>query len=199
MSCSSTSCCPSSRASTSAAPSGPGRRSPSSWSRPRARRSTPSSASRSARTTTSPSPTGMRELVARMRAVLRRAPGDAAGAGRRRRATRREAGCSTWATCGSTPTGTGSSSGARRSTSAARSSSSSPCSSGTPGRVLTRDTLIDRVWGTDYVGDTKTLDVHIKRLRNHLEEDPSVPGHHHHRPGRRVPLRGPRRRTDAPS
>ncbi|HYA69364.1 MAG TPA: response regulator transcription factor [Acidimicrobiales bacterium] len=43
------------------------------------------------------------------------------------------------------------------------------------GRVLTRDTLIDRVWGTDYVGDTKTLDVHIKRLRNHLEEDPSAP------------------------
>ncbi len=44
-----------------------------------------------------------------------------------------------------------------------------------PGRVLTRDTLIDRVWGTDYVGDTKTLDVHIKRLRSHLEEDPSTP------------------------
>jgi two-component system response regulator RegX3 len=44
-----------------------------------------------------------------------------------------------------------------------------------PGRVLTRDTLIDRVWGTDYVGDTKTLDVHIKRLRSHIEEDPSSP------------------------
>jgi two-component system response regulator RegX3 len=44
-----------------------------------------------------------------------------------------------------------------------------------PGRVLTRDTLIDRVWGTDYVGDTKTLDVHIKRLRTHVERDPSVP------------------------
>jgi len=43
------------------------------------------------------------------------------------------------------------------------------------GRVLTRDTLIDRVWGTDYVGDTKTLDVHIKRLRAHLETDPSSP------------------------
>ena len=43
------------------------------------------------------------------------------------------------------------------------------------GRVLTRDTLIDRVWGTDYVGDTKTLDVHIKRLRTHIEADPSVP------------------------
>jgi two-component system response regulator RegX3 len=44
-----------------------------------------------------------------------------------------------------------------------------------PGRVLTRDTLIDRVWGADYVGDTKTLDVHIKRLRSHIEVDPSSP------------------------
>jgi two-component system response regulator RegX3 len=43
------------------------------------------------------------------------------------------------------------------------------------GRVLTRDTLIDRVWGSDYVGDTKTLDVHVKRLRNHVEADPSNP------------------------
>jgi two-component system response regulator RegX3 len=43
------------------------------------------------------------------------------------------------------------------------------------GRVLPRDTLIDRVWGTDYVGDTKTLDVHIKRLRAKVEKDPSVP------------------------
>ncbi len=43
------------------------------------------------------------------------------------------------------------------------------------GRVLTRDVLIDRVWGSDYYGDTKTLDVHIKRLRSHLEEDPSAP------------------------
>jgi two-component system response regulator RegX3 len=43
------------------------------------------------------------------------------------------------------------------------------------GRVLTRETLIDRVWGPHYVGDTKTLDVHIKRLRNKVEEDPSKP------------------------
>ena len=43
------------------------------------------------------------------------------------------------------------------------------------GRVLTRDVLIDRVWGTDYVGDTKTLDVHVKRLRAHLEREPSNP------------------------
>jgi two-component system response regulator RegX3 len=43
------------------------------------------------------------------------------------------------------------------------------------GRVLTRDTLIDRVWGHDYVGDTKTLDVHIKRLRSKVEADPAHP------------------------
>ena len=43
------------------------------------------------------------------------------------------------------------------------------------GRVLTRDVLIDRVWGHDYVGDTKTLDVHVKRLRAKVEEDPSNP------------------------
>jgi two-component system response regulator RegX3 len=41
--------------------------------------------------------------------------------------------------------------------------------------VLTRDVLIDRVWGTDYIGDTKTLDVHIKRLRSRIESDPSTP------------------------
>ena len=51
------------------------------------------------------------------------------------------------------------------------------------GRVLTRDTLIDRVWGHDYVGDTKTLDVHIKRLRTKVEEDPA-------RPSRIVTIRG---------
>jgi two-component system response regulator RegX3 len=43
------------------------------------------------------------------------------------------------------------------------------------GRVLPRETLIDRVWGTDYVGDTKTLDVHVKRLRAKVELDPSAP------------------------
>ncbi len=43
------------------------------------------------------------------------------------------------------------------------------------GRVLPRETLIDRVWGSDYVGDTKTLDVHVKRLRGKLEENPADP------------------------
>ncbi len=45
------------------------------------------------------------------------------------------------------------------------------------GRVLTRIQLIDRVWGSDYVGDTKTLDVHIKRLRAKVEADPANPAH----------------------
>jgi two-component system response regulator RegX3 len=43
------------------------------------------------------------------------------------------------------------------------------------GRVLTRGQLIDRVWGSDYVGDTKTLDVHVKRLRAKIEPDPANP------------------------
>jgi two-component system response regulator RegX3 len=45
------------------------------------------------------------------------------------------------------------------------------------GRVLTRSQLIDRVWGSDYVGDTKTLDVHVKRLRAKIEPDPAMPKH----------------------
>ena len=43
------------------------------------------------------------------------------------------------------------------------------------GRVLTRGQLIDRIWGADYVGDTKTLDVHVKRLRAKIEPDPAQP------------------------
>jgi two-component system response regulator RegX3 len=43
------------------------------------------------------------------------------------------------------------------------------------GRVLTRTQLIDRIWGSDYVGDTKTLDVHVKRLRSKIEPDPAAP------------------------
>ncbi|MFZ9283777.1 MAG: response regulator [Candidatus Nanopelagicales bacterium] len=45
------------------------------------------------------------------------------------------------------------------------------------GRVLTRGQLIDRIWGSDYVGDTKTLDVHVKRLRAKIETDPANPIH----------------------
>jgi two-component system response regulator RegX3 len=59
------------------------------------------------------------------------------------------------------------------------------------GRVLTRDTLISRVWGADYVGDTKTLDVHVKRLRAKVEDDP---GH----PSRIVTIRGLGYKYEAP-
>jgi two-component system response regulator RegX3 len=45
------------------------------------------------------------------------------------------------------------------------------------GRLLTRDYLIDEVWGPEYFGDTKTLDVHVKRIRKKIEEDPHHPGH----------------------
>jgi two-component system response regulator RegX3 len=45
------------------------------------------------------------------------------------------------------------------------------------GRLLTRDLLIDEVWGSDYFGDTKTLDVHVKRIRKKIEEDPHNPVH----------------------
>ena len=59
------------------------------------------------------------------------------------------------------------------------------------GRVLPRDTLIDRVWGTDYVGDTKTLDVHVKRLRAKVEDDPASPS-------RSVTIRGLGYKYDTP-
>ncbi len=58
------------------------------------------------------------------------------------------------------------------------------------GRVLTRGQLIDRVWGADYFGDTKTLDVHIKRIRSKIEKKPSEPTHAGHRARPRLPLRG---------
>ena len=60
------------------------------------------------------------------------------------------------------------------------------------GRVLTRGQLIDRVWGSDYFGDTKTLDVHIKRIRSRIEDDPSEPKMLAHRAWARLPLRGVR-------
>ncbi len=131
-------------------------------------------------------PYRLRELVARMRAVLRRTPtSDGAAAGDQ---------------AGEASKGNGED--------AARSSGSSVLETGgihidpdrhlvfvrgedvhlrrkefellsllmkNAGRLLTRDVLIDRIWGSDYFGDTKTLDVHIKRLRSHVEEDPSSP------------------------
>ena len=60
------------------------------------------------------------------------------------------------------------------------------------GRVLTRDTLIDRIWGPNYVGDTKTLDVHVKRLRSKIEDNPS-------RPSRITTIRGLGYRYEKPA
>jgi two-component system, OmpR family, response regulator RegX3 len=60
------------------------------------------------------------------------------------------------------------------------------------GRVLTRDVLIDRIWGPNYFGDTKTLDVHVKRLRAKVEEDPS-------NPSRVVTIRGVGYRYEKPT
>ena len=61
------------------------------------------------------------------------------------------------------------------------------------GRVLTRGQLIDRVWGTDYFGDTKTLDVHIKRIRSRIEADPKEPEMLHTVRGLGYRFDGPRR------
>ena len=57
------------------------------------------------------------------------------------------------------------------------------------GRVLTRGQLIDRVWGADYVGDTKTLDVHVKRLRSKIEPDPGAAALPDHRARTRLQVR----------
>ena len=57
------------------------------------------------------------------------------------------------------------------------------------GRVLTRDVLIDRIWGPNYFGDTKTLDVHVKRLRSKIEAGLGPADAHRHRARRRLPLR----------
>ena len=57
------------------------------------------------------------------------------------------------------------------------------------GRVLTRGQLIDRVWGSDYVGDTKTLDVHVKRLRAKVEPDPGDAAAHRHGAGAGLQVR----------
>ena len=114
-------------------------------------------------------PYRLRELVARMRAVLRRRPAGGAGCGPR------PATCSRWAMSDSTPSATRWRSGASRCALPLKEFELLEILLTNAGRVLPRETLIDRVWGTDYVGDTKTLDVHIKRLRAKVEQDPSVP------------------------
>ena len=108
-------------------------------------------------------PYRLRELVARMRAVLRRAPATT----RRRRARRGARG----RRCGARPRAPrGRRSGATQVQLPLKEFELLELLLDNAGRVLTRETLIDRVWGSDYVGDTKTLDVHIKRLRSKVEE-----------------------------
>ena len=112
-------------------------------------------------------PYRLRELVARMRAVLRRSPGDQAG----------ELGPAA-VTVGDvsldpdehTVNISGAAVGA-----AAQGVRAAPRAARQRRTGAARDTLIDRVWGSDYVGDTKTLDVHVKRLRSKIERDPSNP------------------------
>jgi len=130
-------------------------------------------------------PYRLRELVARMRAVLRRAPGrdadERAGGGV-------HAGSTTRGAAGEPTEGTLTASEVRVDTdrrrvfvrgvevTLRRKEFDLLCLLvENAGRVLTRAVLIDRVWGTDYIGDTKTLDVHVKRLRAHIEQDPSHP------------------------
>jgi two-component system response regulator RegX3 len=112
-------------------------------------------------------PYRLRELVARMRAVLRRAPGDQAG----------ELGPA------AVTVGEVSLDPDEHVVTVDGERVSLPLKEfellhvllANAGRVLPRETLIDRVWGSDYVGDTKTLDVHVKRLRSKLEPDPAHP------------------------
>jgi two-component system response regulator RegX3 len=112
-------------------------------------------------------PYRLRELVARMRAVLRRAPREEA-----------EAGSGEVLEVGDVRLDP-----ERHEVSLRGSALSLPLKEfellelllANAGRVLTRETLIDRVWGPHYVGDTKTLDVHVKRLRSKIEDDPAAP------------------------
>ena len=114
-------------------------------------------------------PYRMREVVARMRAVLRRSPGDSAGASE--------------LSPGSLAVGDVVLDPDEHRVTIDGTDVSLPLKEfellhlllANAGRVLPRETLIDRVWGSDYVGDTKTLDVHIKRLRAKVEPDPANP------------------------
>jgi two-component system response regulator RegX3 len=116
-------------------------------------------------------PYRLRELVARIRAVLRRAPGE------------RDGSVNGELTDGALVVGDVSLDPEQHEVVVRGESISLPLKEfellhlllANAGRVLPRETLIDRVWGTDYVGDTKTLDVHVKRLRAKVEPDPANP------------------------
>ena len=116
-------------------------------------------------------PFRLRELIARVRAALRRVPG-------RRRAERPPSTTSSRsATCGSTPPATRCSVRGDLVALPLKEFELLELLLANAGRVLTRDVLIDRIWGPNYFGDTKTLDVHVKRLRAKVEEDPGNPTH----------------------
>ena len=109
-------------------------------------------------------PYSTRELLARIRAVLRRRIDDGDDLGRRRaRGGRR---------CGWTSTATRSRCGGQEIAMPLKEFELLELLLRNAGRVLTRGQLIDRVWGSDYFGDTKTLDVHIKRIRSKIESEP---------------------------
>jgi two-component system response regulator RegX3 len=112
-------------------------------------------------------PYRVRELVARMRAVLRRAPGDTAG--------ELSASVVTVGDVTLDPDEHTVSVGGEALNLPLKEFELLHVLLVNAGRVLPRDTLIDRVWGSDYVGDTKTLDVHVKRLRSKIEPDPANP------------------------
>jgi two-component system response regulator RegX3 len=114
-------------------------------------------------------PYRIRELVARMRAVMRRTPADASATGE--------------LAAGSVTVGDVVLDPDEHVVTVGSETISLPLKEfellhlllANAGRVLTREVLIDRVWGSDYVGDTKTLDVHVKRLRSKIEPDPTAP------------------------
>ena len=129
-------------------------------------------------------PYRLRELVARMRAVLRRVPAGAAGTA----GSGLSGGPADWGEERQEPVGSFEAGGVQVDTDRRRVYVRGEevhlrrkefellhLLVENAGRVLTRDVLIDRVWGTDYIGDTKTLDVHVKRLRARIEVDPPNP------------------------
>ncbi len=114
-------------------------------------------------------PYSARELIARVRAVLRR--------GGERATTTAPPACWRPGRCGWTSSGTSCSVNGTDVALPLKEFDLLEYLLRNVGRVLTRGQLIDRVWGADYVGDTKTLDVHVKRLRAKVEADPGAPKH----------------------
>ena len=113
-------------------------------------------------------PFRLRELIARVRAALRRVPIGGEPNGDRADVSRS-------ATSGSTPPATRCRCAATSVALPLKEFELLELLLANAGRVLTRDVLIDRIWGPNYFGDTKTLDVHVKRLRAKVEEDPGSP------------------------